>query len=124
MKREIFQGDSLSPLLFVLSMLPLLLLLRKVNGSYDWGKKEYKLNNLFFMDDLKLFSKNEEQLDTLTRTIHVFSTDIGMEFGKKKCGIFTMKREKVVRCEGIKLPNSKVMKGVKKEGDTYFFYLS
>ena len=38
-----------------------------------------------------------------------------MEFGMKKCGILTMKKEKVVRCEGIKLLNSEVMKEVKKE---------
>ena len=30
-----------------------------------------------------------------------------------------MKREKVVRCEGIKLPNTEVMKQVEKEGYTY-----
>ena len=39
-KRRIFQGDSLSPLLFVLSMVPLLLILRKVNANYEWRKKE------------------------------------------------------------------------------------
>ena len=59
-KRGIFQGDSLSPLLFFLSMVPLSLILRKVNASYKWRKKEYKLNYLLFMDDLKLFSKSEE----------------------------------------------------------------
>ena len=37
----------------------------------------------------------------------------------KKCGIFTMKRGKVLRCEGIKLPNSEVLKEVEKEGYTY-----
>ena len=52
------------------------------------------------MDDLKLFFKSEEQIDTLVRTDHVFSTDIGIEFVIKKCGILTMKRRKVVRCEG------------------------
>ena len=30
-----------------------------------------------------------------------------------------MKKGKVARCEGIKLPNSKVMKEVEKEGYTY-----
>ena len=55
-------------------------------------------------------------MDTLVRTTHGFSTDIGMEFGMKKCRILTRKRGKVVRCEGIKLPNCEVMKEVKKEG--------
>ena len=64
---------------------------------------------------MKLFSKSEEQMDTLVRTIHSFSTDIGMKFGMKKCRILTMKRGKVVRCEGIKLPNCEVMKEVERE---------
>ena len=97
LSRGIFQGDSLSPLYFVLSKVPLSLILRKVNGGYEWGNKEYKLNHLLFIDALKLFSKSEGQMDTLVRTIHVFSTDI--EFGMKKRGIFSMERTKVVRCE-------------------------
>ena len=90
-KTWIFQGDSLSPLLFLLSIVPLLLILGKVKAYYEWGKKEYKLNHLLYMDDLKLFAKNEEQIDTLVRTVHVFSSDIGMEFGMKKCGMLTLK---------------------------------
>ena len=53
MKGRIFQGDGLSPLLFVLSMVPSSLILRKVNTSYEWGNKEYKLNHLLFMDDFE-----------------------------------------------------------------------
>ena len=71
------------------------------------------------MGDLKLLSKSEEQMDTLVRTVHVFRTDIGIEFGMKKCRILAMKRGKVVRCEGIKLSNGEVMKEVEKEGYTY-----
>ena len=108
-KRGIFWADIFSPMLFILSMVPLSLI------SYEWGK----LNHLLFMVDLKLFSKSEEQMDTLVRTVHVFSSDIGMEFGIKKCGILAMKKVKVVRCEGIKLPISEVMKEVGKEGYTY-----
>ncbi|XP_068741787.1 uncharacterized protein [Montipora capricornis] len=119
-KRGIFQGDSLSPLLFVLSMVPLSLILRKVNGYYEWGKKDYKLNHLLYMDDLKLFAKSEEQIDTLARTVHVLSTDIGMEFGMKKCEIRTMKRGKVVRCKGIMLPNNEVMKEIERK-DTHIW---
>ena len=30
------------------------------------------------MDDLKLFSKSESQIETLVGTVQIFSTDIGM----------------------------------------------
>ena len=60
------------------------------------GERKYKLNYLLFVDDVKLVSKSEEQIDTFVRTTHVFSTDIGIEFRMKKCGILTMKRGKVV----------------------------
>ena len=58
-KRGIFQGDSLSPLFFVLSVILLSLIFRKVKASYEWGKKKCTLNHLLFMDDLKQFSKSE-----------------------------------------------------------------
>ena len=109
-KRGIFQGDSLSPLLFVLNMVPLSLILKKVNACYKWGKKEYKLNHLLFIDDLKLYSKSEEQTNTLVRTVYVSSTDIGMEFEIQKCGILTMKRGKIVKSKVIKLPDGELMK--------------
>ena len=99
--------------------MPLPLILKKINACYKWGKKEYKLNQLLFMDDLKLYAMNEEQTNTLVRTMHVFSTDIGMEFGIKKCGILTMKRGKIVKSEGIKLTDVDVMKQVGQEGYTY-----
>ena len=49
-------------------------------------------------------------MDALVRTVYVFSTDIGVGFGMKKCVILTMKRGNVVRCEGIMLPNSEVIR--------------
>jgi len=118
-KRGIFQGDSLSPLVFVLSMIPLSLVLRKANVCSEWEKKEYKLNPLLFMDDLKVYGTNEEQIESLVNTIHIFSTDIGMEFGLRKCAVLTLKRGKLARCEGMRLLNGKVMKEVEQEGYTY-----
>ena len=115
-KRGIFQGDILSPLLFVLSMIPLLLILRKVNICYEWGKKG---NDLLFMDDLKLFSKSETQIEILMETGQVFRADIWVEFGLKKCRVLAIKRGKIVRYDGIVLPNDDVVKEVDKEGYTY-----
>ena len=67
-------------------MIPLSLLLRKVKASYKWVKKKFKLNHLLLMDDLKLFGKSEDQIDSLVQTMFIFSEDIGIEFGLKKCG--------------------------------------
>ena len=64
---------------------------------YVWWKKKYKLNSFLFMDDSKLYAKSEEQTNTLVKTVYVFNTNMGMEFGIKKCGILTMKRGKVVK---------------------------
>ena len=71
------------------------------------------------MDELKMYAKSEEQTNTLVRTVYVLSTDIGVEFGVKKCGILTMKRGKIVKSEGIKLLDCEVIKQVGQEGYTY-----
>ena len=52
-KRGIFQGNSLSTILFLLVMIPLTLALRQKKASYKLKKE----NQLLFMDDLKLFAK-------------------------------------------------------------------
>ena len=88
------------------------LLLRKVKASYEWGRKEFKLNHLLFMDDLKLFGKSEDQIDSLVQTVFIFSEDIGMEFGLKKCGVVILKKGKLVKFHEIHLPNQEIMKEV------------
>ena len=71
------------------------------------------------MDDLKLYATSKEQTNMLVRIVYVFSTNISMKFGIKKCGILTMNRIKIVKTEGIKLPEEEVMKQVGQEGYTY-----
>ena len=39
-----------------------------------------------------------------------------MEFGYRKCGLLILKRGKIVRNQGIELPNGETMKDVEKEG--------
>ena len=83
--KGIFQGDSLSPLIFVICIIPLSLILRKVKASYEWGRKEFKLNHLLLMGDLKFFGKSEDQIGRLVQTVFIFSEDIGIEFELNKC---------------------------------------
>ena len=44
--RGIFQGDSLSLLLFILSLIPLTLVLRRMKQGYSFLKGKSKLNHL------------------------------------------------------------------------------
>ena len=117
--RGIFQGDSLSPLLFVLCMIPLSLVLRKVKAGYVWGANEVKTNHLLYMDDVKLYGKSYDQIETLVETVHTVSKDIGMEFGIKKCGMLLLKRGKVVSSEGVSLPDGQIMKEIDDTGYKY-----
>ena len=103
-QRGIFQGDSLSPLLFVMSLISLTLMLRKVRAGYDLDNWNGLVNHLLFMDDLKLYGRNESQLDSLIQSIRVVSEDISMEFVISKCTTLIMKRGKVIQNEGITLP--------------------
>ena len=49
-KRDIFQGDSLSPLVFIFTLIELSLILRKVKAAYEFSGSKEKIN-LLFMDD-------------------------------------------------------------------------
>ena len=70
------------------------------------------------MDDLKLYSCNEKELDSLVQTIHIFSKDIGMEFSIEKCAMLVIEKGKIVKSVGIELPDSKVNKS-QQERQTY-----
>ena len=70
------------------------------------------INRLLYMDDLMVYGKDEAQIDSLVKTVHMVSKDIGMEFGIKKCGEKNYKKGKVSEYHGIVLPNGEVMKGI------------
>ena len=71
-KRGIFQGDSLSPLVFVLALISLSLILRKAKAAYELSGSKEEINHLLFMDLLfmKVYGRNEKELDSLVQTIH------------------------------------------------------
>ena len=58
-----------------------------------------------YMDDIKLFAKNEKELETLIHAVRIYSQDIGMEFGIGKCAMLVMKSGKRHMTDGMELPN-------------------
>ena len=52
-----------------------------------------------YMDDIKLFAKNEKVMETLTHAVRIYSQDIGMELG------IVMKSGKRHMTDGMELLN-------------------
>ena len=80
----IFQKDSLSPLLFCISLTAPTEQLKRLNMGDDKHTTKTKISHLLYMDDLKLISKSEEQLQKQIQTVKTFSDDICMEFGLRQ----------------------------------------
>ena len=70
------------------------------------------------MDDIKLFAKNEKELEILIQTVTIYSQDIKMEFGIGKCAVLVMKSGKRQMAEGVKLPNQEKLRS-HGESETY-----
>ena len=62
------------------------------------------------MDDIKVFAKNEKELEILIQTTRIYSQDKGMEFGIEKCAILTMKSGKFESVEGIEVSNQECIR--------------
>jgi len=97
----IFQGDSLSPLLFCICLIPLTEQLNKLNTGYEEHTTKTKISHLLYMDDLKLIAKSEEELQKQIKTVKSFSDDIQMGFGIQKCAKIAFKRGKLVHSQNL-----------------------
>ena len=103
-KRGIFQGDTLSPLLFCLTLTPLSMLLDSLSGYQATTTR--KVNHLLYMDDIKLFAKSDIQLERLLHTVYMFSNDVCLTFGLDKCAKSSVVRGKVVSSDDVPLSDA------------------
>lgn len=118
-KTGIFQGDSLSGLWFCLALNPLSHILNQQSYGYKLNSSEKsKLTHLFYMDDLKLYSQNENQLHSQIEIVNKVSKDINMEFGTTKCKILNVKRGKIQLGGNVKLMDDTEIHSLE-ENETY-----
>ena len=55
--------------------------------------------------------------------MHIFSEDIGRKFGIKKCRVFIIERRKIIRTDGIRLPDGQHIKDIDEIGFAYLAIL-
>jgi len=110
---------SYSALLVVIAIILLTCMLRPCDIDYQLKDGHSKINQLLFMDDFKLYRRNDREIKSLVHTVQIFSEDIGMQFGIKKCATIKLQRGTVKHTEGIVLPNAQVIREVKEDGYKY-----
>ena len=77
-RRRIFQGDSLSPLLFCIALIPLTNELNRADCGYQVHGTETKISHLLYTDDLKLLGGNENDLKNEIKIVQTISKDINL----------------------------------------------
>ena len=98
--------------------MPLHHILRKCTVGYKLNRSQEKINYLMYIDDIKLFAKNEKELETLIHAVRIYNQNIGMEFGIEKCAMLVMKSGKRHMTDGFELPNQDKIKMLG-ENETY-----
>ena len=116
--RGILQGDTLSLILFALSVNPLPFLLRNHEGYKIKNIKKNNITNLFFVDDLKLYAQNIEKMIKILEIVTTFSHDVGMSFGVSKCTYQCIERGKQKLQNQPLEANSLIIQEIE-EGDQY-----
>jgi len=113
-----FQGNSQSPLLFFICLIPFTEQLNMLNTGYVEHITKTKISHLLYMDDLKLIAKSEEELQKQIQTVKTFSDDIHLEFGLGKCAKISFKRSKLVHLQNLVINFNREIQELE-QGKTY-----
>ena len=105
--RGIFQGDSLSPLLFILAVNPVSFLLNK--NEFGYKIENTRISHILYMDDLKTFAINDKQAQMMARIVYDFTTSIGMKLGFDKCKVLNIVQGKIKACGNIRLNENDII---------------
>ena len=120
--RGLFQGDSVSPIHFIIALIPLSHLLNRSDNGFSIvspDSSETVINHRLYMDDLKLYGRTSDELQNLLTITAQFSSDIRMEFGLSKCGTIHVTNGSRADLHGISLPDGSVLPDVEEGGYKY-----
>ena len=101
---------------YSIALLPLTTILRKMNKGYQM--ENVRVNHLLYMDDLKLQARSNKEIESLVKTVRIFSDDVHMQFGLDKCAKVKINRGKLASMENIRLPSREEIRELEIE-ETY-----
>jgi len=94
-RRGIFEGDCLSPLLFFNAFIPLTNELNRAGYGYQVHGTERKISHVLYVDDLELLRRNENDVKNGMKIVQAISKNMNMNFGLEKCARICLKRGSV-----------------------------
>ena len=118
------QGDSLSPVGFCLTEVPIAMLLSDASG-YRMGstrERNLKKTHSLFIDDLKVYQESHTKMKIVNETIVEASNDIGSRYGVKKCAEAVFRNGVVVEGNGLKVLEER-MKTLNPNKNEYYKFL-
>ena len=86
-------------------MVPLNHISRKCTAGYKLSKIARKDQSPNVQDEIKLFAKNEKELEILIHAVRIYSQDIGIELGIENSAMLVMKSGKRHLTGRMGLPN-------------------
>jgi hypothetical protein len=103
----VLQGDSFSPLLFCLAMVPISHALnnskcQNTTASGKFNNMQLSMPHQFYMDDLKPYANSRENLLKLLQIVKAISAAINMKVNLKKCAVAHFIPKRLLK---DKLPN-------------------
>ena len=90
----IFQGDLFLLIIICLALVPLSNILKIAEVGYKLHRE--RISHLLYIYDLKMFAKNEIEMNKCRSNAEEFSNDIGIPFGLDKCAVMHTVRGKVI----------------------------
>ena len=92
--RGLYQGDPLSPFLFILVMEGLHLALQEANHSQlikgiSFGKNDFNVSHFFFADDVVILTDwNTNDMENIIRTLNTFYMTLGLKINIAKSNVY------------------------------------
>ena len=92
-----------------------MLLLELNSSSYGYKIRTDWITNLFYMDNLKIYAKDDSKVEGLLKIVKEFSDNIGMESALSKYAQATFKRGKSEKSDHVQLEDEAIIKDLEQE---------